>query len=123
MTLLKSKIQFLFILSKTGRFSSGFFFVLGLVSITFVSNCKKPTPTEKDCVDVHMHNVNVIASDSSIPEEEKALILRSVLNPKLTSATVASCMQSKTKKQIQCEMNAKSFLELRACGKKEEDKK
>ncbi len=64
-----------------------------------------------------MHNVNIIASDTSIPEEEKALILRSILNPKLTSATIDSCMKTKSRKQIECEMNANSFQELRECGK------
>ncbi|NUM42541.1 MAG: LipL41-expression chaperone Lep [Leptospiraceae bacterium] len=82
-------------------------------------NCKKSTPTEKECINVHMHIVKIIADDPKIPEEEKALILRSILNPKLSGANIDSCMKSKSRKQIECEMKATSFFELSQCKKNE----
>ena len=89
--------------------------ILVIISLVIM---KYDTVSEQECVEAHMHNVGIIASDSEIPDGLKEIMIKSVVNQKIAPGIVEACLKNKTKKQIQCEMSANTYSDLRECVKK-----
>ena len=74
-------------------------------------------PSEQDCINVHFHNVRIVASDPDIPEGLREIMLQSITNKQIAPGVVDSCIQYKSRSRLKCELNASSMAELKACMK------
>ena len=78
--------------------------------------------SEQECVDVHLHNVGIVAADPAISESMRQQILQSVVNRQIAPAMIESCMKNKSREQIQCEMQSATLDELSLCRNQSSDR-
>jgi LipL41-expression chaperone Lep len=91
--------------------------LLSLLSTLLLSDCLKRGPGEQQCLDNHLHNVQIIAEDPSIPEPLRATILKSILDRNRVRAFVDECVNNRSMDRVHCELKADSLKELQECDK------
>lgn len=81
-------------------------FLTGIILV----NCSPEPPTKEECVAGLRNFMKLKLKKEGLPEEEIEGILESV------PATMAEvCVKNRTAAEVQCEIQAKSLAELKAC--------
>ena len=85
--------------------------------ISLILSCSSDQkPSKEECLKSHLNNIKLLEK-SDMEQMQKKEILSNLNNENFTKMIIETCINEKTKKQIECELNSKEFVDLKNCHK------